>query len=611
MSGRLKFFLILFVSVWVILVVRIYFISIKSNTYYEELAKRNMIKTEFIVPIRGQILDRNGEPLAVNELGFSLALPPRMSLRSKLAELEHQVELLAEFFPSLNKEETINHYKRQDSPYNHDFINVVDFISYEEMHRLYPRLLQSDYIKILPSTKRFYPNKTTASHVIGYTGRADTKDIERTPLSKFTGIVGKSGLERQYNDFLQGELGYRKIKVTAFNQEIELLEEKRPAENNDILLTLDLRLQKAMDEEFAEKNGAAVVMNIHTGEVLAAGSYPEYDINDFVGGISYTKWNALREDPHNPLLNKLINGTYPPGSVIKMGIGMALLEYAGINEHTVIETPEYIELGGRKFRDWRVGGHGSSDLVKSIKRSVDVYYYKLSQKAGMSNIAKVIEQMGFGRPTGIDLPNEFSGIVPSPEWKMKRFKQPWYIGDTIVSSIGQGSFAVTPLQVARHTALLASGKLPTPHLAKSLGDIPKIYEPQEALSSFQKSKLPPIRLGMYQVCSEEGGTAYWHTRASKVSIACKTGTAQVVGISQTDKKRIREEDMDYFHRSHAWITGYFPYENPQYAVTVMVEHGGHGGSASGGILVKMANTLSDLGYIDTSIEKGAKGNVKR
>lgn len=606
MNGRQKLFLVIFVSVWVVLAVRLYFISIKSNAYYEELAKRNMIKTEYIIPIRGQILDRQGEPLAVNELGFSLALPPRLSLRSKIPELERQIALLAEVFPALNQEEAIAQYKRHDSPYHHDFINIVEFVSYEEMHRLYARLLQSDLIRILPSTKRFYPNQTTASHVIGYTGRADSKDIERTPLAKYTGIVGKSGLERQYNEFLQGTLGHRKVKVTAFNQEIELLEEERPSENNHLTLSLDLRLQQVMDREFASQNGAAVVMDVETGEILAAGSYPEYDLNDFIGGISHSKWNALRDNPHNPLLNKLINGIYPPGSVIKMGIGMAFLEYAGVNEYTVVETPEFIELGGRKFRDWREGGHGSSDLIKSIRRSVDVYYYKLSQKAGMENIAKVITQMGFGAPTGIDLPNEFSGIVPTPEWKMKRYKQSWYIGDTIVSSIGQGSFAVTPLQVARYTALLASGRLPTPHLVKQVGERELKYEPQEVLNAFQKSKLPALALGMYQVCNESDGTAFWHTRESRVPLACKTGTAQVVGISQADKKRIKEEEMDYFHRSHAWLTGFAPYKNPRYAITVMVEHGGHGGSAGGGIMARLANTLLELGYIDPKESKGAK-----
>lgn len=603
MRNRFKFLAILFSVVWIVLAVRIYFISIKSNAYYEELAKRNMIKTENIIPIRGLILDRYGEPLAVNELGFSLALPPRLSLRSHFALLEEQIDWVAEFIPGLDKEEIIAQYKRQDSPYNHNYINIVDFVSYEDMHKLYPKLLQSSHLKIFPSTKRFYPNQKIASHLVGYTGRADSKDIERTPLSKYTGIVGKAGLEREYNDFLQGTLGYRKSKVTAFNQEIELLEEQVPKEKNDIITTIDLALQRIMDREFEGRYGAAVVMNANSGEILAAGSYPEYNLNDFIGGISHEKWNALRDNPHNPLLNKLINGTYPPGSVIKMGIGMALLEHAGINEHTVIETPSFIELAGRKFRDWREGGHGSSDLIKSIKRSIDVYYYKLSQKAGMNNIAKVVEQMGFGRPTGIDLPLEYSGIVPSPAWKMKRYNQPWFIGDTIVSSIGQGSFAVTPLQVARYTALLASGTLPVPHLAKSLGGILQEHEAQDTLSAFQKSKLPALRLGMYQVCNEEGGTAYSHTKGAKVTLACKTGTAQVVGISQADKKRIREEDMDYFHRSHAWITAYLPYEDPQYVITVIVEHGGHGGSATAPILVRLANSLLDLGYIEAQKNK--------
>ena len=338
------------------------------------------------------------------------------------------------------------------------------------------------------------------------------------------------------------------------------------------------------------------MLDVHNGEILAAGSYPEYNLNDFIGGISTQKWRNLLEDPHYPLVNKLIAGQYPPGSVVKMAMGLAFLEFGNITENTIIETPCFIELGGRKYRDWKCG-HGSADLFKAIKSSVDVYFYKLSMIVGISNISTVLSQMGFGKKTGVDIPHEQSGVIPTPEWKLRAKGESWVMGDLINTSIGQGYFLVTPMQVARYTALIASGKLVTPHFAKSFNQTPIQYPTKDILSAIQKQKLGVLRKGMYQVCnSADGGTAYWRTRGAKVPIACKTGTAQVTGIPQDMKTRIKEHEMEYFERSHAWITAFVPYNNPKYAITIMLEHGGSGGSG-GPILVNIVNKLYDLGYI--------------
>ena len=288
---------------------------------------------------------------------------------------------------------------------------------------------------------------------------------------------------------------------------------------------------------------------------------------------------------------------YPPGSVVKMGMGLAFLEYAKIDENEEIITPAFIESGGRKFRDWKKEGHGKSNLYKAIKRSVDVYFYLLSQKVDFENVADVLKQMGLGEKTGVDLPNESKGIVPSPSYKMQRLKQKWYDGDSIISSIGQGMFLTTPLQIANYTALIASGKLPTPHFAKQIGNDKLKYSPKDVLNDFQKTKMEVLREGMRQVCSQSGGTAYYATMESKAYLACKTGTAQVVGISQEDKERIKEEEMDYFHRSQAWITGFLPADNPKYVITLLVEHGGSGSGTGGPILAKLANAMVDLGYV--------------
>lgn len=589
---RYKIAIGFFAIVWIVLLTKIFVLTIRSHQYFETLAQRNMTKKEVLIPARGQILDRNGEPLAINELGFSISFVPLL----KNDNLNEQINFIQSFFPSVNGSDITKTYKKQNSIYNHSPIKVVDYIPYADMQKIYPQIIQNPNILIQPATKRLYPNNLSASHIIGYVGSADENDIVQDPVSKYTGIIGKTGLEKEYNSFLQGQIGYKIVAVNAFNQELEILEEKKPQTQNDLILSIDMKLQKIADEEFAGKSGSVIVMDVHTGEILVAGSYPEYNLNDFVGGISYKKWNALREDIYNPLLNRFVNALYPPGSVVKMGVGLALLEYAGINENTKIDTPGYIELGGRKFRDWKAAGHGKSDLLKALRESVDVYFYKLSQNAGMTNIASVLKEIGFGEKTGVDLPNEFVGIVPDPEWKMKRYGRMWYTGDTVVTSIGQGAFLVTPMQIARYTALLASGKLPTPHFAKTFGKEDANIEAKDVLSDFQKSKLGVLQKGMYEACSTPGGTAYSRTRGSKVKIACKTGTAQVVQIAQEIKVRIKESDMEYFHRSHGWITGFVPYRNPRYAITVLIEHGQSGGRG-GPILVRMANALYDNGYL--------------
>ncbi|MBX7490582.1 penicillin-binding protein 2 [Helicobacter turcicus] len=597
MNTRIILVFSIFILFWLLLLIRIFDISILEHNNFEEQAKKNMLREEPIVPIRGQILDRNGLPLATNTIGFSISLPPRLSLRTNLPLLEQEIQKLLAFFPEYSKEELIKKYRQKDSPYNHEFISVIDFVEHDEILRLYPKLSQSDTLRIIPLARRFYPNNATASHIIGYVSRANTQDIERQPIAKYTGNIGKEGLERQYDTFLQGELGERVVKVTALNQEVGVLSHKEAVENRNLTTTLDINLQRIMDSIFADKNGAAIIMDANNGEILAAGSYPEYDLNHFVGGISYENWNSLRDNPYKPLINKFINGLYPPGSVIKMGMGLALLEYTEINENTEIKTPPFIELGGRKFRDWKKEGHGSADLYKALKRSVDVYFYILAQRTDFENIANVLRKMGLGAKTGVDLPNEFIGIVPSPSFKKERYKQDWYTGDTIVSSIGQGLFLTTPLQIANYTALIAKGKLPIPHFVKNMGGNPIDKTPKDVLNHFEKSKLPVLREGMRQVCSQSGGTANYATRDSKAYLACKTGTAQVVGISQEDKTRIKEADMDYFHRSQAWITGFLPADNPHYVITVMVEHGGSGSGAGGPVLAKLSNALVDLGYV--------------
>ncbi len=585
---RYKLLLFVFIGFWGLLVLNLFILSVKNQEYYEKLAERNMTKKEFLVPTRGNITDRNHEFLAINELVFGVFLPSGL----KQKELLEKIGIIQKFFPNFSKETLLNNYQKENSFYNHNLIKVVGFIPYITMQPLYAKLIQTQGIFVLPLDKRYYPNNALASHVLGYVGVASLQDLKDDEENQYSQIVGKTGVEKEYNKLLQGKVGYKIMRVNALNQELATLEVVPPSTNNHLQLSLDKRLQKEADKLFENKRGAILVMDAENGELLVAGSYPEYNLNDFVGGISQDKWQKLQDDIYSPLLNRFANALYPPGSVVKMGVGLSFLENLNITENTTISTPSFIEVGKRKFRDWKKTGHGNSNLYKAIRESVDVYFYKFGLEISIEKLSKTLREVGFGEKTGVDLPNEFVGIVPDNLWKLKRFNQDWRVGDTLITAIGQGSFLATPLQVLTYTGLIATGKLATPHFA--INNKQPLKDP---LNSFQKKKLQALRVGMYEVCNHKDGTAYHSTRGSKVTLACKTGTAQVVEIAQNIVNRMKEKDMEYFHRSHAWITAFLPYEKPKYAITILVEHG-EGGSKLGGLLVKMSNKLYELGYLN-------------
>ncbi len=593
---RIKFVLVVFVLVWISLLVRVYYISVQSNNYYETLANRNTIKFEYIPPIRGEILDRNGRPFAINKLGFKLQIAPHISI--KKGDLDKELDIIISMFPFMDKKELLKNYKKKDSYYNHHFINVVDFVSYEDAIPVYSKMNLNENIKLLPAPKRYYPNKKLAAHIIGYVAKSNKKDVENSLVAKLTGATGKSGIEKFYNTYLQGEPGEREIKVSAFNEEMEELSFKPPKEHRQLVLSLDLRLQKELELMFKDKAGAVIVMDVN-GSILAAGSYPEYDLNTFVSGISIKRWKELINDLDKPFTNKVVNGLYPPGSTIKPGLGLAYVSTTKISPWTSFDCNGTMTLGknNRKFRCWKHAGHRKTDLIKAIRESCDIYFYKGSLRVGIEEMSKQLKKFGLGKKTGVDLPNEYYGTVPNKQWKMEKYGKPWYIGETLNSSIGQGDFLTTPMQIAQFTALMATGKLPQPHFVHTIaGKRVRDTVIEGVLNEKQMKRLPLIQRAMRDVCNHPKGTAT-HYLSSKVRLAGKTGTAQVIGISQKTKKRLKEHELAYFKRSHAWFTSYGPYENPQYIVTVLIEHGGHGGQAAGPIVSGVFNKLLEYGYI--------------
>ncbi len=585
---RLRLIFIFIGVITLLLLGRVYYLSIKSNSYYEELSKQNYIKKFYITPSRGAIIDRNGKYLAINKVGFSINLKPHLRSKEKFKAVENVAKLIVKHFPQFDYEKLLKQYKQQDSPYRHELIKLVEYISYDDFFKYYAIFNSNENVEIESATIREYLYNDVAAHILGYMGKTTVKDIKNDPTSKYFDKSGRSGIEKYYDETLRGKLGYQEVQVNSLYQKLKVLNEVK-AQRHDIELTIDIELQKFIHEQFKDKAGAVVVMNVHTGELLAAGSFPEFDNNLFVNGISHEDWRKIQEDFNHPFTNKLVNGLYPPGSIMKMGIGIALLENNISPKFSVYCNGE-MQLGERKFRCWKEDGHHRTGFIKAIRESCDDFFYKGSLKVGINNIHQTLDRFGLGKKTGVDLPSEFVGINPDKAWKRKKYNLPWYMGETVVASIGQGFISVTPMQIARYTGAIATNQLQRPHLLKDDSLIETID------TKITKRDIRLMQKGMYHVANKPNGTAVHHIH-SRLTVAAKTGTAQVVSIPQSEKKRMKEHELEYFQRSQAWLTTYAPFEDPQYVVTILVEHGGHGGSAAGPMAGKIYDKLLELGYI--------------
>lgn len=592
--SRFKVTIFFFVTIWFVMFLRLYYLSIKSNVFYEELAKSNAEKSYYIKPARGEIFDNKGRLLAVNDVGFSISIVPKLDTKS--SEFKNLLKDLKRDIPDINATRIEKVYKNENSSYNHKYIRVIEFIPFEKMLNMYPRLSLNELINIEVETKRIYPYAQYGAHVIGYIGKSNDKENKKDEIVKIIGKVGKGGVEKYYNQFLQGEPGAIISKVTATNEEVNIVKKIPPKENRNLTLNLDIELQKMIYDKFGDQAGAAIVMRPN-GEVIAAVSTPSYNPNLFVGGISKEEWDVLQNNFDHPFTNKFLNGVYPPGSTIKMGMALAIGE-ANIGTLDKLEScPGAIKVGrgGQIFRDWAKNGHGIVDLRKAIKESVDVYFYKKSLATGIDRFAPNLKKFGFGESTGSDILGESTGLVPDSSWKRKRFKEMWYPGDTVNTSIGQGYMLVTPMQLARYTATIATSYMPQPMFVGKVGS--KKLKPNLKFVNLDQKHLNQIRLGMFDVCNTPGGTAVSSFgRSVPIHVAGKTGTSQVTGIPKNEKVRMKESQMEYYHRSHAWITTYAPYEKPEFIVTVLVEHGGHGGTASGPIAAEIYRWLYKNGY---------------
>lgn len=560
------------------LAVRYGYLQITQYEKYRTNAENNRIKLISDPPSRGYIYDRNGILLADNTPVFTAIISP-----DEIDDPAHTLRLLTPIF-ELTEEDITDILARIDKSKN-DSVTIKMDLTEEQIAKFSERKPFFRGVSIQTKLTRVYPHDELFAHVIGYVGRINDKEskaIKADPIKKDlyagTDLIGKLGIEQQYEEVLLGKPGYQSVEANAHGDVLRKLDTKAPIAGNDLYLSLDYGLQKIAQDQLAGRRGAIVALDPKNGDVLAFVSNPSYDPNPFVSGISSKMYAALRDDIDQPLYNRALQGLYPPASTIKPFESMGFLHHGIMGWNDTIFDPGYFSLPGdsHRFRDWKKGGHGTVNMSKSIIMSVDTYYYKNAHRLGIDKLHDWMSRFGFGQKTGIDLPNEKAGIMPSPQWKQKTYNKDWLPGETISVSIGQGAFLASPLQVANATAMTAiKGKHLTPHILKSSkGEAPvKIIDKPDGVIDFNGTEEDWLNMHTAMEDTVKRGTAKGiYTPVYR--IAGKTGTAQVKSIAQG--KSYNKAALDSRHWDHAWFTGFAPVEDPQIALAVIVENGGGG-----------------------------------
>ena len=568
------------------LLARFVYLQVVQHEYYRTKAEDNRISIVPIAPNRGNIVDRGGVVLARSYSAYTLEISPR-----QVPDVEATINELATIIDVRPSDR--NRFRRMlvDAK-GADSLPIKTRLSDEEVARFAANRYRFPGVDIKARLFRQYPHGELASHVLGYMGRINDRDLERIEAESLeanyrgSDHIGKTGLEQRYERQLHGATGYEQVEVDAGGRGVRTLSRNAPTSGNNLVLTLDLRLQEVAEEAFGGKRGALVAIEPATGGVLAFVSKPGFDPNLFVDSIDPASWELLNNSPDRPLNNRALTGLYPPGSTLKPYMALAALELGKRTTSQAISDPGYFMFGGHRFRDSKVGGHGSVDMYKSIVVSSDTYYYMLANDLGIDNISGFLRRFGFGARTGIDLEGEAIGVLPSQEWKMKRFRRPeqqkWYAGETISVGIGQGYNAYTPLQLAQAVSMLASGGVMyRPHIVNYIENSrtgERTYVEREPLRTLalKPAHIEFIRNAMLGVNKE--GTGARAFAGAEYTSAGKTGTAQVVALKQNEK--YHESRVQERHRDHALFIVFAPVESPKIALAVLVENAGFGARAA-------------------------------
>ncbi|PKM27585.1 MAG: penicillin-binding protein 2 [Gammaproteobacteria bacterium HGW-Gammaproteobacteria-13] len=576
-----------------VLVARMYYLQVVQFEHHTTLAENNRIHVQPIPPNRGLIYDRNGVIIADNRPSFSLTLT-----RERAGDWPQVLDVIVEVLELGPDERALFERRVRQGRRPFEPVPVLFELSEEQIARVAINQFRLPGVEVAAQLVRHYPLGEHFAHSVGYVGRINEKELKELDPVAYSGThhIGKTGIERFYEDELHGEVGYEEVETNARGRVLRVLKRTDPTPGKDIVLSLDIRLQEAAEKALAGRRGAIVAIQPQTGEVLAMVSQPSFDPNPFVTGIGFKAYADLRDSIDRPLYNRILRGLYPPGSTIKPMVAVAGLDAGVVTPQTRVFDPGFYQLPNHshKYRNWNRTGDGWVDMDLAIARSNDTYFYSLAHKMGIDRMHDYMTRFGLGQRVSLDMFEETAGLMPSRDWKRARYRQAWYPGETLILGIGQGYMQTTPLQLAQATALMATrGKWIRPHLAKTIqGRTPVDPNPVPDIVLRDPRFWDNGRHGMEQVMHGPRGTARKVGDASVYRIAGKSGTAQVVAIKQGekyDRSKVAER-----HRDHALFVAFAPADNPQIAVSVMVENGESGS----GVAAPVVKQVIDAWLLD-------------
>lgn len=574
--------------VFLFLVLRLWHLQILNADDYQAMSENNRLRFVPIAASRGAIMDRTGKVLVSNRPSFSLAVIPQ-----EVKDKETLLTVLADLL-HLDRTEMAERWEKNRGRAKYYPVVLASNITRDHVEIVEENHLRLPGVEIEMKPVREYTSSMLAAHLLGYIGEVSEKELSTKGFEDYNpgDYVGKNGIERALESELHGGDGGRQLEVDARGRVLRTISESYPTVGNSVVLTIDAAIQKQAERAFGDQAGAAVAMDVATGEILAFVSNPGFDPSLFSGKLPPDVWQGYLDDKRHPLENKALSGQYPPGSTFKMITALAGLQDAKINDSTSVNCNGSYELGTSKFNCWNKKGHGATNLRKSLRESCDVYYYQLGEKLGVDKIAAAAQAFKLGTPLGVELLNERSGLIPTAEWKQKRFGKRWYHGETLPVAIGQGAVLLTPIQLASLAATIANeGTIYRPHLVKRIvdadGKMLRETKPQIiGTTPFSKESFRLVKQGMLEVVNAPGGTGA-AARLYDVKVAGKTGTSQVVKLGGTKKS------TPYQFRDHALFVAFAPFDKPEIAVAVVIEHGEHGGAAAAPIAGRILREYFD------------------
>lgn len=573
---------------FLMLILRLWHLQILNKEDYRSMSENNRLRFVPVAASRGAILDRNGKVLVSNRPSFSLAVIPQ--------EVKNREELLTQLSAllRLDRTEMSERWEKSRGRAKYYPIVLASNITRDQVEIVEENRLMLPGVEVEMKPVREYSSGAMAAHLLGYIGEISENELNSTGFEEYNqgDYIGKNGIERALDNELHGGDGGRQLEVDARGRVLRTISETYPTVGNSVVLTIDAAIQKQAERSFGDQAGAAVVLDVNSGEILAFVSNPGFEPSLFSGKLPADKWKEYLEDKRHPLENKALTGQYPPGSTFKIITAMAGLKENRINDLTSVNCTGSYNLGTSTFKCWNKRGHGVTTLKKSLRESCDVYYYQLGEKLGVDKIASAAKEFRLGAPMGIGLPGEKPGLIPTAEWKQKRFGKRWYHGETLPVAIGQGYVLMTPIQMASMIATVANeGTVFRPYLVKRIVDADgkqlKEMKPEVlGTAEFSKESYRLVKQGLFAVVNEAGGTGGM-ARMYDVKVAGKTGTSQVVKLR--DSKR----GTPYQFRDHALFVAFAPYDKPEIAVAVVIEHGEHGGAAAAPIAGRILRTYFD------------------